>query len=64
MVEDTIQIVVQINGKLRGDLMIDANCSQAEAISAARVAVASKLEGFTIVKEIYVKGKLVNFVVK
>jgi len=64
MVEDTIQIVVQVNGKLRGDVTVDPNSPQEDIIAAAKAAIAAKLEGCTIVKEIYVKGKLVNFVVK
>jgi len=63
MVEDTIQVVVQVNGKLRGNCAVDANASQEDVLTAARAAVADKLEGLTVRKEIYVKGKLVNFVV-
>jgi leucyl-tRNA synthetase len=64
MVEDTIQIVVQINGKLRGDAVIKPDAAEADAVAAARAAVAGKLEGVNVVKAIYVKGKLVNFVVR
>ena len=65
-VDETIQIVVQINGKVRAKLEVPAEIGQAEALSAAKAdaRVQELLAGKTIVKEIYVKGKLVNLVVK
>ena len=65
-VEDTIQIVVQVNGKVRGHVNIPANTDEAAALSAARANdnTANYLDGKTIVKEIYVPGRLVNFVVR
>ena len=65
-VDDMIQIAVQVNGKVRAKLEIQADLSQEEALRAARETdkVRELLSGKTIVKEIYVKGKLVNLVVK
>ncbi len=62
-VEDTVTIAIQVNGKLRGTFDADRNAAKEEMIAAAREVVASRLTG-EIVKEIYVPGKLVNFVVK
>ena len=64
--EDTVKYVVQVNGKLRGDLTIDINASreaiQEAALSAGRVPAFT--EGKSIVKVIVVPNKLVNIVVK
>ncbi len=64
--EETMQIVVQVNGKVRGHIDIPADADEGAALSAARANdnAASHLEGQTIVKEIYVPGRLVNFVVR
>ena len=63
--DDTITVAVQVNGKLRTTLEVDASITQAEIIELAKADenVAKNLVG-TIVKEIYVPGKIVNFVVK
>ncbi len=65
-VDSTIEIAVQVNGKLRGKLMVAADISAADAIAAAKTD--EKVQGFltdkNIVKEIYVPGKLVNIVAK
>jgi leucyl-tRNA synthetase len=65
-VDDEIEIAVQINGKVKERLMIPAEASNEEAISAAKAepVIAKALEGMQIVKELYVKGRLVNIVVK
>ncbi len=65
-VDDTVEIVLQINGKVRGRLVIPADISKEDAIAAAKQdgKIASQIEGKTIVKEIYVPKKLVNLVVK
>lgn len=64
--EDTIEIVVQISGKLRARLSVPAAISQEEAIAAAKAEpkIAADIAGKTIVKEIYVPGKLINIVAK
>jgi leucyl-tRNA synthetase len=65
-VDDEIEIAVQINGKVREKLVISAEASNDEAIAAAKASdkIKSALEGMQIVKELYVKGRLVNIVVK
>jgi leucyl-tRNA synthetase len=64
MAESTITIVVQINGKLRENIKIAADASKDDVLAAAKASVAARLEGQNVVKEIFVPGKLVNFVVK
>ena len=65
-VDDEIEIVAQINGKVRAKLMIPAEIETAEAVELAKKdpAIAAAIEGKTVVKELYVKGRLVNIVVK
>ena len=60
---DTIKLPIQVNGKTRGFVEVNADASDDEAISLAKKEIVSKING-NIVKEIYVKGKIVNFVVK
>ncbi|MCD8131019.1 MAG: leucine--tRNA ligase [Lachnospiraceae bacterium] len=62
--EDTVAIATQVNGKLRGTITVAADADKETAIAAAKEALADRLEGKTIVKEIYVPGRLVNLVVK
>lgn len=63
--DDTITVAVQVNGKLRATLEVDPTITQADILAMAKADenVAKNLVG-TIVKEIYVPGKIVNFVVK
>ena len=63
MKEDTIEIALQINGKLKGTVSVAADAAKDVVIAAAKEALGSRLSG-TIVKEIYVPGKIVNIVVK
>ena len=65
-IDDEIEIVAQINGKVRAKLMIPAEIDSAEAIELAKKdpAIAAAIEGKNVVKELYVKGRLVNIVVK
>ena len=64
--EEQIEIVVQVNGKIKAKLMIPADAEQSEAISLAKADenVKKAVDGMNIIKEIYVKGRLVNIVVK
>ncbi len=64
LVDDEVEIAVQVLGKVRGRAMVPTGAGNDVALAAARAAVASHLEGRTVVKEIVVPGKLVNFVVK
>jgi len=63
--DEVITIVVQVNGKLRGEFQATKGISQEEAISLAKSVqkVQPFLDGKKIIKEIYVKEKLVNLVV-
>ena len=65
-VEDTVEIAVQVCGKMKGRVTIPADADEAAALEAAKSIdkVAAELAGKTVVKEIYVKGKLVNIVAK
>ena len=62
-VEADVEIAVQINGKTRATLMIGKDDPKDEVIAKAKETIADKLTG-TIVKEIYVPGRIVNLVVK
>ena len=64
--EDTVEIAVQINGKLRSRIVIPADASNEQALNAAKAdqKAAAALSELHIIKEIYVKGKLVNIVAK
>ena len=65
-VDSTVEIAVQICGKLRGTVMIAADATAETAIAAAKAneKVAQALEGKQILKEIYVPGRIVNIVAK
>ncbi len=64
--DKTVEIAVQVNGKVRAKLTVDAAIAAADAIAAAKAepAVAALIAGKTVAKEIYVPGKLVNIAVK
>ncbi|PHV70920.1 leucine--tRNA ligase [Sporanaerobium hydrogeniformans] len=64
MKEDEIEIAIQITGKITGRMTVSPEAPEAEVIAKAKELVAAKLEGKIIVKEIYVKGRIVNLVVK
>ena len=66
LVVDTIEIAVQINGKVRGKINVGVDEDQDSAIAKAKANpdVAAAIEGKNIVKEIYVKGRIVNIVAK
>ncbi len=65
-VESTVEIAVQINGRLKSRVVVHSDASEQDALAAARSdeRVKKELEGRNIVKEIYVKGKIVNIVAK
>ena len=64
--DETIEIVVQVNGKVRGKLSMPADVAKNAAVAAAKAdeKICAAIGGKTILKEIYVPGKLVNLVVK
>jgi len=65
-IDDTVEIAVQINGKIRAKIEVVTDASNDEAIAAAKAdeKIAEELNGKNIIKEIYVKGRLVNIVAK
>ena len=64
--DDVIEIVVQVNGKVRTRLTVAADIQKDDAIALAKAEdrIAAEINGKNVVKEIYVPGKLVNIVVK
>jgi len=64
MKEDTIDMPVQINGKVRVTVAVPTEATKEEALAIGKAAIASKLEGLTIIKEVVVPKKIINFVVK
>lgn len=66
LVENVLEVPVQVQGKLRGKVEVPADADAATVLQMAKEdpKVAPHLEGKTIVKEIYIPGKMVNLVVK
>jgi leucyl-tRNA synthetase len=63
---DTVNVVVQVNGKVRDSVEVDADVEEDELKRAARERpnVQRHLDGHEVVREIVVPGKLVNFVLR
>jgi len=64
LVQDSIEIAIQINGKVRGKMMISPNATAQEAITSAKTILADRLGEMTIVKEVYVPGRIINIIAK
>ncbi|MCL2616299.1 MAG: leucine--tRNA ligase [Defluviitaleaceae bacterium] len=64
LVQDSIEIALQINGKVRDTLSISAQSPKDTVLAQAREKLTAKLGGVAVLKEVYVPGKIVNFVVK
>ena len=62
--DDMVEIVLQLSGKIKAKVMVEADISAADAIALAKDRLADALNGKTVVKEIYVPKKLVNIVAK
>ena len=64
--DDTVEIAVQVNGKIRDKIMVPVDIEQNGAIALAKESEKVKpfIDGKNIIKEIYVKGKLINIVAK
>ena len=64
--EDSIEIGIQINGKVKGTVMLGVTEDKDSALAKAKAvdSVKAAIDGKTLVKEIYVPGKIVNLVVK
>jgi len=65
-VESTVEIAVQINGKVKATVMVGVDEDEASVKEKAHAiqAVSDLMAGKTVVKEIYVKGRILNIVVK
>ena len=65
-VDEQVEVAVQINGRLRGTVMLPLDCPRDEALAIARAdeKIAPMLAGVNIVKEILVPNRIINFVVK
>ncbi len=65
LVTQTVKLVIQVNGKMRGDVTIAPDAPEAEAVALAKASekIASHLDGKTIRKIIYVPGRILNLVV-
>ena len=64
LVTDEITLPVQVSGKTRLTINVPADASKDDILAAAKEALGSRLDGKTIVKEIYVPGKIINIVAK
>lgn len=60
----TIKIPIQINGKVKGTIEVDKDANKEIIIQLAKETVADKLKNLSIIKEIYVPKRIINFVVK
>ena len=65
-IEDTYEMIVQVNGKVRGKLIVEMNTSkeEMERLALEIENVKKNIEGKEIVKKIYVPGKIYNIVIK
>lgn len=65
-IEASVEIAVQINGKIRARVQIPSDATAEQAIAAAKAdgKIAEQLVGMTVIKEFYATGKLVNLVIK
>ena len=63
-VEATVEIALQLCGKIKARIVVPADISKEDAIAEAKKRLAAELDGKTIVKEVCVPGKLVNIVAK
>lgn len=66
LVLDTVEVIIQVNGKLRGKIQVDRNLSKEEVLAFVlnEEKVKKHIEGKNLIKKIVVPGKLVNLVVK
>lgn len=65
-IDESVEIVAQVNGKIKAKLMVPTDIADDDAIALAKQneKVAEAIDGKTVVKELYIKGRLVNIVVK
>ena len=65
-VDSTVEVAVQVNGKVRATIELPLNCPAADAIATAKAneKVIPFIEGKTVIKEISIPNKIINIVVK
>ncbi|HEX9794354.1 MAG TPA: leucine--tRNA ligase [Planctomycetota bacterium] len=63
LVEDTLELPVQVNGKVRARVQVDRSAAAADIETAALAAIADKLDGKTVRKIVVVPGRIVNVIV-
>ena len=63
-VDDTVELPVQLNGKVRATIRVAKDADKDTILAEARGALGASLDGKTVIKEIVVPGKIVNLVVK
>jgi leucyl-tRNA synthetase len=63
-VDETVEIAITLNGKVRAKLSVGINDESDAVIAKAKELIADQIAGKQLVKELYVKGRLVNIVVK
>ena len=64
--EEEVEIAVQVNGKLRGSLIMEKD-SKEETVSEESLKIKKvnqHIEDYTIIKTIYIKNRLINFVIR
>jgi leucyl-tRNA synthetase len=64
LVDDEIEYIVQVNGKLRGKARVAKDAAQPDVESAARLSVPNWLDGKQVLKTVFVPGRLINLIVK
>ncbi len=64
--DDEVEIAIQVNGRVRGRMMVAQDAAEADVVEAAKAMsdVASFVDGKQIIKTIYVPGRLLNVVVR
>jgi leucyl-tRNA synthetase len=62
--QDTVELVVQVNGKVRAHLTVSKSASQSEVQEQAEPLIAKWLEGNEIIKVVFVPGRLISFVIQ
>ena len=65
-IDSTVEVAVQVNGKVRATVELPVNCPAADAIAAAKASekILPLIEGKTVIKEISIPNKIINIVVK
>ena len=64
LIVDTLEIPVQVNGKVRAVVKVAREAAKEEVIDTAAKAITKYTDGKNVVKTIYVPGKILNFIVK